>query len=63
MANKYEIIFEKWLDLDVPKRMLVFSGLFGRMHYMREEGTKSEKVAAEMFFEEVEYVLKEVKND
>lgn len=60
MDDKYEELFKKWLDLDYARRMLAFSGVFGRMKYMREKGTKADKAAAETFFEEVEIVLEKI---
>jgi flagellar basal body L-ring protein FlgH len=60
MANKYDELFERWLDLDKEKRMLVFSGIFGRMTYSLKNKIKSDKAAAEEFFEEVEYIIEQI---
>jgi hypothetical protein len=61
VADKYDELFERWLDLDKEKRMLVFSGIFGRMTYSRKNGAKADKAAAEMFFETAEDIISQLK--
>jgi len=61
IVEHFKKLFEKYQKLDKDKKMAIIPALYGTMISLYRNGTTSDKIAAEKFFEVFEHLLEEVK--